>query len=142
MIKVSSKSGFSMMEVTIAIIVLGVIAAMAIPSFTKVVEKSRASEGEKMLKYIYDAQGRYHLENSAYTADEAALDMTISNMSNFSSWEALVPADADDPKYIGRLTRNTNDYRLYIDDTESFHCEGLTVKGDAICGYLGHTIVP
>ncbi len=51
------------------------MAAVALPQYTKAVEKTRAAEAMVVLKAINDAQQRYFLENQTYTADLGLLDI-------------------------------------------------------------------
>ena len=52
----TSSAGFSLMELIITIVILGILTSMAIPTYNKAVEKSRASEAFVNLEIINMAQ--------------------------------------------------------------------------------------
>ena len=52
------KKGFTLVEILIAILIMGVLASMAVPMYEKTIEKSRIAEVRAHLKRIYDAKIR------------------------------------------------------------------------------------
>ena len=69
------KKGFTLLELIIVIIILGILATLGFTQYTKVVEKGRTGEAKMILGTIRSAQEAYYLENDgAYTA-------TIGNLS-------------------------------------------------------------
>lgn len=61
-----SRQAFAIIEILIAIIILGILAAIALPDYSKSIEKSRGKNGEVNLISIYNAQKRYRLDNGNY----------------------------------------------------------------------------
>lgn len=47
--KNTSKKGFTLVEIMIVVVIIGLLAAMAIPAFQKVRESSRSSAMDKMM---------------------------------------------------------------------------------------------
>lgn len=64
-------AGFTTIELLIAVVVLGVLAAIAYPTFVDSVRKSRRAEGVSALAALQQAQER-HRSNAAAYADAAA----------------------------------------------------------------------
>jgi type IV pilus assembly protein PilE len=62
------KKGFTLIELIIVIIILGILAAIALSQYTKVVEKSRGVEARTILGDLRAAEVSYYYENGAYTA--------------------------------------------------------------------------
>ena len=58
--------GFTLMEVLIVIVILGVIAGLAIPSYTDQMEKSRAEEARAALYAIYTAEKIYFASRGTF----------------------------------------------------------------------------
>ncbi len=58
------RAGFTLMEVLIVIVILGVMAGLAIPSYNNSVEQSRANEAQANLNVIYTAEKIYKINNN------------------------------------------------------------------------------
>ncbi|MCY7316088.1 MAG: prepilin-type N-terminal cleavage/methylation domain-containing protein [Rubrivivax sp.] len=61
-----SQRGFTIVELMIAVVVIGVIAALALPSFLDSIRKGRRSEALSALSAIQQAQERYRSNNRNY----------------------------------------------------------------------------
>lgn len=66
--RMENKRGFTLLEIIIVIIIIGVLASLALPRFFKTVEFSRASEALANLSSIRSAMQRCYVIDNAYTA--------------------------------------------------------------------------
>ena len=57
----------TLIEIVVVIIVLGILARLAIPSYMIAVEKTKVAEAMSILSAIYRAQIRHKLENGMYS---------------------------------------------------------------------------
>ena len=71
------KTGFTLIELLVVVLIIGILSAVALPQYTRAVEKSRAAEAMSLLKSIAQANTAYYLANGQYTADLADLDIEI-----------------------------------------------------------------
>ncbi len=71
--------GFSLIELLIAITIIGILASVAIPAYQDSVRKSKRSDGEAALLKIEALQGRYFYDNGSYTADLKDLGYATAN---------------------------------------------------------------
>lgn len=62
-----SSKGFTLVEIMIVVVIIGLLAAMAIPAFQKVRENSIGKAMENDARQIASAAQQYFLENSALT---------------------------------------------------------------------------
>lgn len=67
------RKGFTLIELIIVIIIVGILASVGLTQYTKVVEKGRAAEARLILGSLRTAQISYYMENGAYTASVASL---------------------------------------------------------------------
>lgn len=58
--------GFTLVELMIAVAIVGVLAAIAIPAFTKTTRKTRGSEVNAVFAEMRQRQEEYHLSNGTY----------------------------------------------------------------------------
>jgi prepilin-type N-terminal cleavage/methylation domain-containing protein len=64
--------GFTLIELIVAVVVVGILAALAIPRFTAASERAKQSEAEVILKQIYTLQQAYFERAGSYTTDLTA----------------------------------------------------------------------
>jgi prepilin-type N-terminal cleavage/methylation domain-containing protein len=67
-----SQKGFTLIELMIVVVIIGILAALAIPRFMRATTKSKQSEAKQILKQIYVMQRAYRQEKDTYTANGAS----------------------------------------------------------------------
>ena len=70
--------GFTLVELSVVIVIIGVLAAFGVPRFRNAVEKSKAGEAFNYLAAIRSAQERYHSRAGTYAATPTELDISLS----------------------------------------------------------------
>ena len=90
----TKKTGFSLVELTIVVVILGVLATFAVPRFMSSVEKTKASEAFSYSAQIEGSQARYHAEHGKYSNKINNLDIDLDSPEYFkvssissSNWE-------------------------------------------------------
>lgn len=68
-----SSQGFTLIELLVVIIIVGILSAIAIPSFLGQTAKARQSEGKLNVSSILKAQQSYFLENNEFVTSNAEL---------------------------------------------------------------------
>ena len=69
--------GFSLMEVMIVVVIIGVLAALAYPNLEKYLKRARQTEAKTNLSAIYTAQKIYFTLHQSYTKDINELDLSL-----------------------------------------------------------------
>ncbi len=66
-------SGFTLTELLVVIVIIGILAALTIPRFLNVTTSAKMTEAKLMLKQVYNLERSYYLENDAYSASLEAI---------------------------------------------------------------------
>ena len=74
---------FTLVELLVVVLIIGILAAIAVPQYQKAVDKARAAEAITILKNITDAQEVYYLANGEYTDDLENLDIKLNLDGNY-----------------------------------------------------------
>ncbi len=62
-----NRKGFTLIELMIVVVIIGILAALAIPRFMQATTKSKQSEAKQILKQIYTMQRAYRQESNPAT---------------------------------------------------------------------------
>ena len=76
--------GFTLVELAVVVVIIGVLAAFAVPRFLASVERSKAAESFNYLSSIQAAQERYHARQGTYADVLDDLDIKMTNLKYFS----------------------------------------------------------
>jgi type IV pilus assembly protein PilE len=120
-------NGFSLIELLIALAIMGILAVLAIPSYTKYMVKSRQVDAKTQLTAVRQAQEIYRLQYGAYTSNTALLSGwqgtvgkyafsilsgTSSNFTAKASWTDGSERDAWTIDDGGTLAHTVNTYQI------------------------------
>jgi prepilin-type N-terminal cleavage/methylation domain-containing protein len=69
--------GFTLIELLVVIIIIGILSAIALPSFLNQAAKARGAEAKSNVGAMNRAQQAYFLEQQAFTSDVPALGLSM-----------------------------------------------------------------
>ena len=157
MIKNNNK-GFTLIELLVVVLILGILAAMAMPQYFKAVERSRMTEAVTLLSNIASAQQRKYLQINQYAKDYRGLDVapagatgavyytkgdvtkgtkgngfgvTLSTTNAYTTGFATASREANGSTTDAGLNYQYNLVRYYASDLTT--CNGGNANGQALC---------
>jgi type II secretion system protein G len=74
-----SSRGFTLIELLIVVVIIGVLAAIAIPKFQNTKGKANTASLKSDLRNLVTAEEAYFYENQVYTTSLAALSVTLTS---------------------------------------------------------------
>ena len=100
------KKGFTLLELIVVIIIIGVLATLGFTQYTKMVEKGRTAEAKTVLGQLRTAEVAYWQEYGAYTATLANLatdapPTTCTQTTNYFSYAADATSTATATRCTG-----------------------------------------
>ena len=72
-----NRHGFTLVEVLIVVIIIGILSSIGIPQFASSIEKAKGGEARAGLGHIQTGEKIYYAEREKYSTDLADLDISL-----------------------------------------------------------------
>ena len=128
-----NKRGYTLMEIMVVVIVVGILASIALPRYSFTMERAKSAEGLEILGSVSQAQKVYQIENGNYTTNLANLDVTFDTIQYFNAPSVFDPLDpVANP--IASIQRSSGLYTFSINENGTITCSG----DPTACSKLGY----
>lgn len=138
--------GFTLIELLVTIIIIGVLGAVALPSFLNQVAKARGSEAKGNMGAINRAQQAYRWENNTFATDITHLNIRLN--SKFYDYDVINSSSSDAKSVTTSKVEELKALSAAIsqsgDSTSAIVCESneVQVQGSIATAPIGGAGVP
>ena len=123
--------GFTLIELLVVVLIIGILAAIALPQYEKSVEKSRAAEAINLFGSLRKAEEMFFLNNQKYTRNLESLDLSMPGIgrnigygqnnwttNNYYYWVDAEGFGGNVKVFKAKATPDSHKYILYMEVQE------------------------
>ena len=144
-----NNQAFTLIELLVVVLIIGILAAVALPQYQKAVAKARLMDAITTMKALSDAEEVYYMANGTFTTVLDDLDLGVQNESEYYTYSCF---DSNWPSCIARPKKDGYPALEFVFSTHQNHagkhwCQTLDArnilttegikKANALCKTFG-----
>jgi type IV pilus assembly protein PilA len=138
--RAQDEKGFTLIELLVVILIIGILAAIALPAFLGQRSRAQDTEGKSAVREAQTAMETFYTDNQNYITDKAGLeDIEASLKSGAGASLVVTPGTAAADSYTLDVTSKTKNHFLIAKDVTGVvvrTCTRVNTKGGCPAGTL------
>ena len=126
-----NKQAFTLIELLVVVLIIGILAAVALPQYQKAVWKSRFIQAKTLAKSLAEAEEIYYMANGKYTADFEELSIHLPSENKIHC--SLIIQDADRNNVQCFVYKDGHQYLGYLQNFMHSSTWSNVHAGDKLC---------
>ena len=154
-LNIKNYKGFTLIEMLVVVLIIGILAAIALPQYKNAVRKARVAEAQTILRAIIDASDRGILANGLPNDMQAAADIDVDVETDTKNWifniEECIEGDGLGGCYAEAFPKWESGYAIdfysvnydggSFEGNGKFICNAYNDNGHKICKSLGGQLI-
>jgi type IV pilus assembly protein PilA len=129
----NGEKGFTLIELLVVILIIGILAAIALPAFLGQRSKGQDADAKSAARNLVSAVESFYATNQTYVGANADNDVTKSGVFGTGNGQANVTASSANGYTIVGYSASGNQFTITKDGTSGVSSRACTKKGEGAC---------